>query len=46
MNLFLFYPIEKCLLFMRETDWEMHSHLFRIGPIAFAVIWRRRRSND
>lgn len=43
MNLWLWYPMEKAVSFMRATDWEMRCHVLRIGPLAFCVIWRTRR---
>jgi hypothetical protein len=45
MNIWLFYPIEKCVEFMKKTDWELRSHVLRIGPVAFLVVWRRKRND-
>lgn len=45
MNLWLFYPLKKCLHFMEHTQWELQSHVLRIGHIAFMVVWRRKRKD-
>jgi len=40
MNLWLCYPIEKCVAFMQSTRWALQSHILRVGPFAIALIWR------
>lgn len=43
MNFWLFYPIEKAVLVMRHTRWELRCHMLRIGPIAICIVWKRPR---
>lgn len=44
MNLWLHYPLTLFLRFWAEAGRAMgrepRAHILRIGPIAFAVIWR------
>jgi hypothetical protein len=42
MNLWLFYPLDKLLTFIRVTGLSCGCHGLRLGPIVFLVVWKRK----
>jgi hypothetical protein len=44
MNFWLFYPVEKLVSFMKATNYDLKSHVLRIGPFAVMIVWRVKRA--
>lgn len=42
MNLWLFYPLARAIRFLEAAGIDVRCHVFRIGPFAFAIIWKKR----
>ena len=42
----LFYDLSKGCRFMTSIGWTVWSHVIIIGPIGFAVFWRRSTTKD
>lgn len=36
------YPMSRGVLLMRRWGWDLLSHVVIIGPLGFAVIWRKK----
>ena len=45
MNLWFNYPLSKCVRFMEQTQYRLFGHVFRLGPVAFMVVWRKRNED-
>lgn len=47
MNLWLNYPLRKAMKFLAEVEryrnFEVRSHVLRIGPLAFCVMWKAKK---
>jgi hypothetical protein len=46
MDLWWNYPLSKAVRFMEATHWRLFGCVFRIGPIAFCLVWRKRTQGD
>ena len=41
MNFWWNYPISKAVRFLEHTGWRLFGHVWRIGPIAICIMWRK-----
>lgn len=40
-GLWFSYPLSKAALVLKGMGWQLKAHILVLGPVAFAVIWRR-----
>lgn len=39
---FLFYPLTKCALFLKEGNWMLKCHVVILGNYGLAFLWKEK----